>query len=196
MEKILIVYASKQGQTQKIAEVIAKHLQNDGRRTDVRNIDDIPHIFEIKEYDGIIVGAGVHAAGYASNLSKWIKSNHHILSLKPTAFYSVCLGILQHSQKVKDEEEKVKQNLFDETGWYPDSSTIFAGALQYSKYNWLLKKVMHGIAQKAGVETDMSKDYEYTDWNEVREFANHFNCLIGPKVILPSDGLYVCKKTS
>lgn len=196
MENILIVYATKQGQAQKIAEVISKHLQSYGRHTDVRNIDDIPRGFEIKEYDGIIVGAGVHAAGYSSNLRKWIKSNHHIFSLKPTAFYSVCLGILQDSPKVREEEENIKQNLFDQTEWYPDSSTIFAGALPYSKYNWILKKIMHNIVQKAGVETDMTKDYEYTNWKDVKEFAHHFNCMIEPKVSWPSDGLYVCKKSS
>lgn len=47
-----------------------------------------------------------------------------------------------------------------------------------------------------GVETDTTKDYEHTNWKDAKEFAYHFNCMIEPKVSLPSDGLYVCKKSS
>ncbi len=34
---------------------------------------------------------------------------------------------------------------------------------------------MRRIARKAGGDTDTSKDYEYTDWNDVRGFADRFS---------------------
>ncbi len=194
MESVLVIYASKQGQTKKIAENIGAHLKQHGYRIDIKGIDDVTDEFEIKEYDGIIIGASVHASGYSKRLIKWIRSNRNGFSLRPTAFYSVCLGILQDSIQVKNEEEKIKQNLFDLTGWYPDLSTIFAGALTYSKYNWLLKFIMHRIAKKAGFETDMNKDYEYTDWKSVEKFADHFKFLIQPRNLRQDDELYACKE--
>jgi menaquinone-dependent protoporphyrinogen oxidase len=33
---------------------------------------------------------------------------------------------------------------------------------------------MRRIAAKAGGDTDVSRDYEYTDWNDVRDFAVGF----------------------
>ncbi|MGB5518964.1 MAG: hypothetical protein WBO73_10940, partial [Gammaproteobacteria bacterium] len=48
---------------------------------------------------------------------------------------------------------------------------MVAGALRYSKYPLPLKWIMHKIATKAGEGTDISRDYEYTDWDQVKGFA-------------------------
>jgi menaquinone-dependent protoporphyrinogen oxidase len=178
MSKFLIVYASKQGQTQKIALSISEHLKIHGCRSETFNIKDLPKNLELEDYNAIIIGASVHASGYSRKLYKWLKTNAKILSLKPTAFYSVCLGILQNEHKVSRAEQKIMEDLFKKTHWSPESSTIFAGALTYSKYNWLIKRVMRNIARKAGFETDMSKDYEYTDWNAVKHFTDRFSSIV------------------
>jgi menaquinone-dependent protoporphyrinogen oxidase len=51
----------------------------------------------------------------------------------------------------------------------------------YSKYNWLLKRVMRRIVRKkeSGRYTDMSRDYEFTDFGEVRAFARDFGAAVG-----------------
>ncbi|MNC94612.1 Protoporphyrinogen IX dehydrogenase [menaquinone] [compost metagenome] len=49
-----------------------------------------------------------------------------------------------------------------------------AGALPYSKYNWVKRWMMRRIVAKAGGDTDTSRDYEYTDWNDLRAFAKEF----------------------
>jgi menaquinone-dependent protoporphyrinogen oxidase len=48
---------------------------------------------------------------------------------------------------------------------------MIAGALSYSKYPLPLKWIMRKIAKTAGEDTDMSRDYEYTNWDQVRKFA-------------------------
>ena len=48
---------------------------------------------------------------------------------------------------------------------------MIAGALMYSKYPLPLKWLMKRIAQKAGEGTDISKDYEYTDWKQVKQYS-------------------------
>ena len=53
-------------------------------------------------------------------------------------------------------------------------SKTVAGALPYTKYGWLKKWIMRRIVAKAGGDTDTTRDYEYTDWNDVREFARAF----------------------
>lgn len=47
------------------------------------------------------------------------------------------------------------------------------GALPYTRYNWL-KKIMKRIVSKAGGDTDTTRDYEYTDWDDLRVFAREF----------------------
>jgi menaquinone-dependent protoporphyrinogen oxidase len=49
-----------------------------------------------------------------------------------------------------------------------------AGAVLYTQYPWLKKWMMKRIVGKAGGGTDTTRDYEYTDWNDLRRFANEF----------------------
>ena len=49
-----------------------------------------------------------------------------------------------------------------------------AGAVPYTKYNWLKKWVMKRVVAKAGGGTDSTRDYEYTDWDDLRAFAREF----------------------
>ncbi len=53
-------------------------------------------------------------------------------------------------------------------------SRIVAGAVPYTQYNWLKKWVMKRVVAKAGGDTDTTRDYEYTDWDDLRAFAREF----------------------
>jgi menaquinone-dependent protoporphyrinogen oxidase len=46
-----------------------------------------------------------------------------------------------------------------------------AGALAYSRYNFIIRFVMKQIARKAGAPTDTSRDYELTDWPTLDRFV-------------------------
>ena len=52
-----------------------------------------------------------------------------------------------------------------------------AGALPYTRYNWLIRRVMKRIAAKAGGDIDTTRNYEYTDWQDLRTFAEQFGPL-------------------
>ena len=49
-----------------------------------------------------------------------------------------------------------------------------AGALPYTRYNFLVRFVMRRISKAEGGDTDTSRDYEYTDWAAVDRFAVEF----------------------
>ena len=53
---------------------------------------------------------------------------------------------------------------------------VVAGALPFTKYGWLKRLVMLRIARKQlGTDLDTRRDYEYTDWKDVRAFARDFS---------------------
>ena len=58
--------------------------------------------------------------------------------------------------------------------WQPDERKLVAGALPYTRYNWVKRWVMRRIVSKAGGDLDTSRDYEYTDWDDVKAFAVKF----------------------
>ena len=49
-----------------------------------------------------------------------------------------------------------------------------AGALPYTKYNLFMRWIMKRIVKKQGGDTDTSRDYDYTDWDDLRQFAAEF----------------------
>jgi menaquinone-dependent protoporphyrinogen oxidase len=96
---------------------------------------------------------------------------------KPSAFLSVSLGVLQPDPKVQQEVADIVNGFLRKTGWHPAIIQNVAGALLYTKYNWIKRWVMKRIVRKAGGDTDTSRDYEYTNWADLRAFADRFNRL-------------------
>ena len=67
------------------------------------------------------------------------------------------------------------RQFLDETGMDPDMAVTLAGALKYSRYGFFKKRIMRNIVKKSGgKELDISRDYEYTDWEQVDTFASDF----------------------
>lgn len=176
MAKFLIVYATEEGQTKKIAEFMKSEIFQMGHSVEIFNCKRINDLIisGSEGYQGVIIGGSVHNGHFSDLLRHWVKLNSSALSTVSAAFFSVCLGILDKGLVAKDEEHRIVIDFFDEMSWYPEKTTIFAGALKYSKYNWFTKWFMKRIAAKAGGGTDSSKDYEYTAWNEVRQFTKEF----------------------
>ena len=174
MKRILIIYGTSHGQTLKIANYIADMIRIQGWSVDLADTDSI-NVIHLDEYSAFIAGASVQASGFQRKFRKFVKSNSAALSTKPSAFFSVCLGILQSDDsKVQLAERKIVDDFFREADWKPNIWTIFAGALPYTKYGWFTRQIMKRISRKAGGDTDTSRDFEYTNWNDVRHFVSKF----------------------
>ena len=61
-----------------------------------------------------------------------------------------------------------------ETGWHPSHIGAVAGALIYSRYNFLIRLVTRRIARKAGAPVDTSRDYEFTNWTKLHKLIEGF----------------------
>lgn len=53
------------------------------------------------------------------------------------------------------------------------------GALLYRDDNFLVRWLMKRIVGAAGGDTDTSRNCDYTDWNDVQEFALAFGRRVG-----------------
>ena len=186
MSGILILYATTDGHTAKIAGALADTLRSHGARVQVTDASQgHPHP---DDFDGVIVAAPVRGGRYQKSVQRWVRSHADALNAKPTAFVSVCLGVLQRSPKVDAALRAIVDSFLADTGWQPTITKPVAGALLYRQYNWFLRRVMKRIARKAGGDTDTSRDYEYTDWRDLRAFAAAFGRMVDghPVVISPA----------
>jgi len=172
MTRILVLYGTTEGQTEKIAHAIGETLHGLGFDTDVveaGTFDPSP-----RYYAGVIVAASVHAGAYQKAVGRWVRVHAGEMALMPTAFISVCLGVLSKDPKAAADVSAIANRFLDGAKWRPAVTKVVAGALLYTKYNLFKRWVMKRIVAKAGGDTDTSRDYDYTDWNDIRAFAGEF----------------------
>ena len=176
MTRILVVYGTTDGHTAKIAGAIAATLRAHGAAVDVHRIGQ-PQCPVPGGYHGVIVAAPVRGGRYQKPVRRWVHAHAEVLNARATAFVSVCLGVLEHDVEVDRTLHTIIREFLAETGWQPVVTKPVAGALLYTRYNWFIRRVMKRIAAKAGGDTDTSRDYEYTDWRDLRKFAEQFGLL-------------------
>jgi menaquinone-dependent protoporphyrinogen oxidase len=172
MTRILLLHASFDGQTARIAERIGAGCAAAGHHVTVRAVDSAGATFDIATHDAVILGGAVRYGRFGRALESLARANATLLDGLPNALFCVCLtaarpeGAKQAAQYVAAFERR--------TGWTPQSSAIFAGALPYRRYNPLLRLVMRLVSGSAGGDTDTSRNHEYTDWAAVDRFAAQF----------------------
>ena len=97
----------------------------------------------------------------------------------PTAFASVCLAAADDTDEARAATREYIDDMQDDTGWTPTRSITVAGALQYREYDFVTRLVMRVLMRLGDHPTDISRDYEYTDWDAVERFAGDFSELLG-----------------
>lgn len=174
MAKVLIVYGSGYGQTQKISEFIAEQLRERGIETDSLSGKHLPQNLSPESYDGIIVAASVRKMQYQKYIVSFVRSHSQLLQKLPSAFVSVSMA-----EAGGHFQSHWLEKFISDSGWRPAIFKSFAGALDYRKYNFITRFIMKKISQKTGMNTDTSANHEYTDWDAVRQFADEFAGKIG-----------------
>jgi menaquinone-dependent protoporphyrinogen oxidase len=172
--RILVLYGTTDGHTEKVAVALSNTLRAEGAIVDLIHAHSGGPNPQPVDYAGVIVAASIHTGGYQRAVRRWARANAAALRGRPNAFISVCLGVLEKTPASDAELTSIMEDFFETTGWLPSIRKVVAGALPYTRYGWLKRLVMRRIVRDAYGQTDPSRDYEYTDWNDVRDFARMF----------------------
>ena len=175
MPNILILYATREGQTEKIAGKLASRLAERDAKVTLVNAKDKQSVGKLvlDSFDLIVFGASMHAGNIESELRDFIRQNKTLIETKRCAFYLVLLSAATNDLTLKEKWlSDAGGKLRTSVGVSFDHVEFIAGALSYSKYSRPVRWILSRIAKKAGADTDTSKDYEYTDWQQVEAFAD------------------------
>jgi menaquinone-dependent protoporphyrinogen oxidase len=175
--RVLIVYASKYGQTQRIAEHIADVMRSAGEEAFVREASDLPRDIVPHAADLVIAAGSVYFGKHAKALERFVIKQRASLAKTRTVFISVS-GAARSVDSMSVAEENAKKFLA-KTGWTPDRIALFAGGEPYTRYGFFTRFIMKKINRERGVTVDTKKDYDFTDWNAVTRFARE---LVGKDV--------------
>jgi len=174
MARVLIVYSSRNGQTGKIARCIAASLREKGHLPQVADATYLPKTLELREFGAVIVGSPVIGGGYRRPVVRFVEQHRAELERMPSAFFSVGLAVLSRTSDGRAQTMRLVEKLLTRTGWRPEQVELIAGALPYTRYGALTRWIMRRIVSREGGDTDVTRDYEYTDWSAVDRFAVRF----------------------
>jgi menaquinone-dependent protoporphyrinogen oxidase len=164
--KLMIVYATTEGQTRKICEFLRDESEKAGH---------IPALFDAvvtppapDEFDAVVVAASLHGGKYHQAVRHFVQTHHKTLNRMDSVFLSVSLTAATDEPESWKELKQHTDDFLLETGWNPGVTEQVAGALLYTQYDFFKRFIMRMISSRAGGDTDTGKDYEYTDWNQVK----------------------------
>src|SRR5262245_24752424 len=91
MVRVLIPYGTTEGQTAKVAEVIAGVLKGRGHQAesvDIKRLgDSVP-----EQYEAVVVGASIHMGKHDKHVVKFVQRNLTTMERLPSAFFSISLA--------------------------------------------------------------------------------------------------------
>ena len=171
MARVVIIFASEEGQTSKIALRMSELLRERGVQAEIRD-NSIPGAGEkLAGYDGVVIGSAIHYGHHGKKIQELVKSHRAILASRHTAFFSVSLSAGGPSRDPATAKGYL-ETFTAETGWKPDQAASFAGAIRHSQSGIFRTLMVRLSLRKSGAPE--SGDHEYTDWNAVAAFAEAF----------------------
>lgn len=179
--RILVAYATTtEGQSVRIARHLAETLRAEAVSVDVVDCAAVPRGLRIDAYDGALLGGGVRGGRYPRALLRLLRRQREALSRTPWAFFSVCLTIVSTREQDRAAARELPRRVLGAERLEPGDVAVFPGALRFSGHSRLGGRILFEINKRYLDATDMKEDWEYTDWDEVADFARRFLASVTP----------------
>lgn len=186
MKPYAILYATREGHTERIARRLEETLWKRGLPCNLVAVRHLADGFQLSDYQGAILAASVHAQKHEQEMIDFVKHYREELEKLPTVFLSVSLSEAgaedpdappERREKAAADVQRMIDQFLNETHWHPSKIRAVAGALLYTKYNFLVRFVMKRIASASGGGADTSRDYDYTDWAALDRMVDELTAL-------------------
>jgi len=126
----------------------------------------------LNKYEMIVIGASIRYGKYRKELFEFIDENLNVIHSKNNAFFSVNVVARKAEKNSTDTNPYIKKFLL-KTSWKPKIIDVFAGKIEYPKYNLFDRSIIKFIMWMTNGPTDTSKTFEFTDWSKVEKFAKN-----------------------
>jgi len=167
MVQALIIYSTTDGQTTKICNKLIE--KNSKKDTKLCSLEEAIKE-DLKKYNKIIIGASIRYGKHNPDVLNFVKKNINILNKVKTAFFSVNV-VARKKEKNTPSTNPYVIKFIEQTNWKPTHVGVFAGKVNYPAYSFFDKYIIKFIMWITNGPTDVSKSYEFTNWNEVEKFG-------------------------
>ena len=172
--KALVAFGTRYGSTERVAEEIAMVLRKEGASVTVIDLRK-RKLLNIDEYDLLVLGSGIYVGSWSKGALRFLEDNQEKLASKRVALFA-CSGDVMFGRKPIEESRKTYlDDVANRFGLKnPASTAIFGGEIDFDKYGFLVKTVLKSVGASKNLEdkgVDLSKPYDFRDWDEIRRWA-------------------------
>jgi menaquinone-dependent protoporphyrinogen oxidase len=172
MPRVLIVYGSTDGHVTKIAEKIAEVIREQGCEPELWPCADLKgQRLSLEGFDAIVIGDSIHVGKHHGYVQRFVSDHREQLNDRVCAFFSVSGTSASDQPDMQAQARGYVEEFLARTGWRPAHTELIAGAFPFSQYGLLKRWIMRGVVKRQHGIRDPSGDIEFTDWEQVRRFA-------------------------
>lgn len=170
--KVLIVFATVEGQTRKIALFAEKELRTAGHDVALFNTSDKAAAVSFEGVDKVILAASVHERRHPATFEVFLAAHRDELKARSTLLLSVSLnasfpeGVEEAGEYVTEMEMRTK--------FTPDTKALIAGAVRTRNYDYFASQVVRHVVLRGRDYNPSDGEHEFTDWTQLKQILSAF----------------------
>lgn len=173
MSNIVIIYATTDGHTKEICDYLAETIEALDNQVTVTEVTNAQQI-DLHDCDKIVIGASIRYGKHSRDVYDFIATNQEALEQKPNAFFSVNV-VARKPDKNTPETNPYLVKFLKQISWQPKELAVFAGKIDYQKYSFFDRNMIRFIMWMTKGPTAPDTKIDFTNWEQVKSFADTIN---------------------
>ena len=170
--KIVILFASLEGQTRKIAHFARDMLREAGHDVALFDAADKTASIDLESADRIVLAGSVHERRHPMALEVFLAAHRQALEARPTLMISVSLSAA--FPEGLEEAEDYLVEMMMRTRFTPRHRALVAGAVRIRKYDYFARQVVRHVVMRGRDYDPDEEEHEFTDWAGLRAILEDF----------------------
>ncbi|WP_300010767.1 flavodoxin domain-containing protein [uncultured Roseobacter sp.] len=164
---VLIVFATVEGQTRKIAEFAQRIAEKAGYNVTLFDAADKTAPLSLEAIDKVILAAPVHERRHPETFEVVLGAHRTELAERDTLLLSISL-----SAAFEDGMEEAQEYITEmemRTRFKSDLNALVAGAVRTSSYDYFATQVLRHVVLRDRDYDPGAGEHEFTDWDALQE---------------------------
>jgi len=176
--RILVCYASTEGQTRKICRFCCDQLIAQGHSVEMIPAGDAEDV-ETTGFDAALLAGSVHIGKIQPELAAFAQAHGATLNAMPSLYLQVSLAAAGQEPDEMAELDQIATDFCAGADWTPTAVHQIAGAFRFTQYDFFKSWAMRYIAGRYGQQVKPGEDKEYTDWQALADLMRGWPADLG-----------------
>jgi len=125
---------------------------------------------DLEIFDKIVIGASIRYGKHRPAVYAFVRKYRNELEDKPTAFFSVNV-VARKPEKNQPATNPYLRKFLTQLSWRPREVEVFAGKIDYQKYEFWDRQIIRLIMWMTRGPTDPNTVVDFTNWTRVDDFG-------------------------